>query len=545
MEDDSNDSVSRTEGAGSHDGDSTEHAEQNTGTLSTGTVLSDRYRVLGFLGKGGMGEVYLGEHTKLRRKVAIKVAVSSLNNQGALRKRFIQEARAASLLYHENIVDIIDFGETGGMPFFVMEHLEGQDLAKLLQGGPLHPDRARRIACQILAALTCAHERKVVHRDIKPANCFVIAREQNPDFIKVLDFGLAKILSENRGMTKLTHSGMVVGSFKYIAPEQAKGERIDHRADLYAVGAILFEMLTGKPPFESTTLVGLLHKHINVQPPSPRKLAPTAEIDRHLEEIVLRALAKKPNDRFASAREFAAALAGDTSSSVRTTWKVASVAVSLTLLAVLVWLYAAGSTPEHKPAHISNNTLNTRRTADDPLEPPSTTTDDTTTNDDATTDLPAASGTPETTEFADDTTESEIHGSEEGGEEDEGRSLPAPRRKKRSTPAKAAPGPKKRQPVATAASKKLPEKLTRAAVATVFRDRANALVRKCGAQHGAFPGESISFSLDVAANGQVKSVSAKLESPNPPMRRCLVQVVGQVEFPESKSRGRYRHTVQL
>jgi len=272
-------------------------------------LMSDRYRILKRIGRGGMGEVFLAEHAAIGKQVAIKILSEDFARKPRIVQRFLQEARAASLIRHENVVDITDFGHTpSGLPFLTMEYLDGEDLKAMLRREIRLPwPRARRILLQVLAALEAAHAGGVIHRDIKPDNCFRLTRGENVDFIKVLDFGIAKVLGDEIDQ-ELTQTGVVMGSAEYMSPEQAKSEPIDPRTDLYSVGVILYQMLTGKVPFRANGFMGTLSKHIMEPPPPPRQIAPEAKISRQLEQLVLKALAKEPGDRFQSAAQFSAAL---------------------------------------------------------------------------------------------------------------------------------------------------------------------------------------------------------------------------------------------
>ena len=196
-------------------------------------LMSDRYRILRRIGKGGMGEVFLAEHTAIGKQVAIKILSEDFAKKPRIVQRFLQEARAASLIRHENVVDITDFGHTpSGLPFLTMEFLVGEDLKHTLRReGPLPWPRARRMLVQLLAALAAAHRQGVIHRDIKPDNVFRVRRGDNPDFIKVLDFGIAKVVGEEVDQN-LTQTGVVMGTAEYMSPEQARSDPLDARTDL-------------------------------------------------------------------------------------------------------------------------------------------------------------------------------------------------------------------------------------------------------------------------------------------------------------------------
>jgi tRNA A-37 threonylcarbamoyl transferase component Bud32 len=273
-----------------------------------GTVLADRYKVISILGDGGMGKVYLGEHVTLRKKVAVKVLKQEFCHDRTNVERFLQEARAASMIRHENIVDIMDFGQVpGGSVFFVMELLEGSDLSDLLKAiGKLPWLRTRNILLQVVRALRAAHESGIIHRDMKPANVFLIDRGGAHDYVKVLDFGIAKVDDQSTGLTR---TGAVFGTAGYMAPEQACGDPVDGRTDVYAVGCMMFELLTGRTPFPGNNFMRVLTQHMNEPPPPPRDVCPDADISDEVETIILTALAKKPEDRFPDMGAFERAIA--------------------------------------------------------------------------------------------------------------------------------------------------------------------------------------------------------------------------------------------
>lgn len=276
-----------------------------------GTVLADRYRIVRKLGEGGMGSVYLAEHTTINKRLAIKVLSPEYSHKQDLVDRFLQEARAASMIEQENVVEITDFGSTpGGSVFFAMEFLNGEDLsATIKREGMLSWPRARGIMLQICSALSSAHAAGIIHRDMKPENCYRIRRGSNDDFIKVLDFGIAKVQSdEGDGGKGLTRTGMIFGTPEYMSPEQAKGEKVDHRVDVYAVGVILYELLTGRVPFTADTFMGILTKHMFEAPPAPSMVAPDCQVPDDVEAIILKALQKDREYRFQSMQEMARAI---------------------------------------------------------------------------------------------------------------------------------------------------------------------------------------------------------------------------------------------
>lgn len=277
-----------------------------------GTTLGERYRILKKLGAGGMGAVYLAEHIVIERKVAIKILGQDYATKADLVQRFIQEARAAARIGHENIVEVHDFGETAsGSVFFAMEYLEGTDLAGLIQRrGVLTAPEIRAISIQICKALAAAHSKQIVHRDLKPENIFLIEKDGRRDFVKILDFGIAKINNVDDTGGKLTRAGMIFGTPEYMSPEQARGEIPDHRVDIYALGCIIYEMLTGKVPFQGETFMGTLTKHMFELPEPPSRRAPQP-VPPDLEAICLRAMDKDRDRRFQTMVEFAQALDGE------------------------------------------------------------------------------------------------------------------------------------------------------------------------------------------------------------------------------------------
>jgi eukaryotic-like serine/threonine-protein kinase len=276
----------------------------------TGTLLLDRYCLLRKLGVGGMGTVYEAEHVTIKKRCAIKILNPEFAHRGELVERFLQEARAASMIGHENVVEITDFGATPtGSVFFVMEMLVGEDLSETIKrSAPLPWPRVAGITLQICRALQAAHDKGIVHRDMKPENCFRIERSGNPDFIKVLDFGIAKLTGEDGSSGRLTSTGMIFGTPTYMSPEQAQGERVDHRADVYAVGVILYELVTGKVPFTADNFMGILTKHMFEDPPAPSEAAPEAGILPEVEALILKAMQKDRGLRFQSLRELMEAI---------------------------------------------------------------------------------------------------------------------------------------------------------------------------------------------------------------------------------------------
>ncbi|HET8734419.1 MAG TPA: serine/threonine-protein kinase [Anaeromyxobacteraceae bacterium] len=272
-----------------------------------GQVLGDRYRVIARLGQGGMGSIYLAEHVTLGKKMAVKVLRPEYSRDAELLDRFQHEARAASQIGQENIVEVFDFGHTPeGQAYFVMEALEGESLARVLhRDGPMALGRAVPIFLQICRALGAAHQRGIVHRDLKPENVFLLRRADGTDFVKVLDFGIAKGPGAPDAK-RLTRAGSIIGTPEYMSPEQASANAIDQRSDVYAFGVLAYETLTGRLPFDGDTPLATLMKHQSDAPLPPRRIRP--ELPPEVEQIVLRALVKRPEGRQQSMEELAGEL---------------------------------------------------------------------------------------------------------------------------------------------------------------------------------------------------------------------------------------------
>jgi eukaryotic-like serine/threonine-protein kinase len=261
-----------------------------------GSTIDNRYEVLSVIGEGGMGTVYQVRHRALGKRFALKALRKDLAADGEIAARFIQEARTAAAVSHPGLVEITDFGRLeSGQVYFVMELLEGQSLAALLRtGGPLPAERALDIVRQLVHALKAAHDASIVHRDLKPDNIHVGRGDGEQDLVKIVDFGLAKVI----GSSKLTRSGMVFGTPHYMSPEQAAGEVVDHRADIYALGIVMYEMFTGKVPFEADSYMGVLTKHMYMAPAPPTEVSPELKELGTLEDVILRCLEKRPSARY-------------------------------------------------------------------------------------------------------------------------------------------------------------------------------------------------------------------------------------------------------
>jgi len=262
-----------------------------------GHVLDSKYTLISKLGEGGMGSVYLAEQATMGREVAIKVLRREFSQNRQAIKRFLREARAASKLAHPNTITVYDFGQSNdGLLYLVMERLSGRPLADILDDdGPLVPERAVHIVSQICDSLGEAHRQGITHRDLKPENIFIEEKVGNSEFVKVLDFGIAKMAGDD-ATTQATATGMICGTPSYMSPEQAMGKEIDGRSDIYALGVLLYEMLTNEKPFEGDTPMEVMLKHINE--PAPNVFQRTQiQVPEGLQKALDRMLGKKPDQR--------------------------------------------------------------------------------------------------------------------------------------------------------------------------------------------------------------------------------------------------------
>ncbi|MCH9683591.1 MAG: serine/threonine protein kinase [Deltaproteobacteria bacterium] len=273
------------------------------------SILADRYKLLRRIGEGAMGWVFVAEHVEIGKKVAVKVLRPSLCRLPEAVSRFRREARSATQIGSKHIVDVTDFGTTDtGSVFFVMEYLQGEDLSTTLKNEKFMPwKRVLHVLHQLCEALQAAHDSGIIHRDVKPANFYRVEQAGDPDFIKILDFGIARLANPQDSI--VTQTGVVMGTPDFMAPEQAMGRHVDHRADIYSLGASAYALLTGRPPFEGANEYDVIYKQLNDDPTPPSEVAPVAAaIPRWIDGVILKALRKDPQDRYETMQEFADAI---------------------------------------------------------------------------------------------------------------------------------------------------------------------------------------------------------------------------------------------
>jgi serine/threonine protein kinase len=509
--------------------------------IRAGDVLAERYRIVERIGSGGMGSVYLAEHIAIDKPVAIKVLGQEFTHRERLVQRFLQEARTASRIRHEHIVDITDFGYVrDGVPFFAMEYLEGCTLAERIRAeGRLPWPRARRIFLQICTALQAAHREGVVHRDMKPDNVFLVERSGEPDFVKVLDFGIAKLLTEeaDRG---LTQTGAVIGTAAYMSPEQAQSLDVDPRTDVYSAGIILYQMLTGRVPFEADGFLGILAKHLTERPPSLRAIAPDARIPVAVEREVLKALRKQREERHGSAGELAEALASidDMAPTRSRRWLPLGMGIGIAAAVSTTWWWS--STREHEPMASTD--------PDPPLEPAALS-EAVGTNPEqkasgATSNPTPAAGQP----GGDPSSGEDLAGGQPGGDPSSGEE-PAIEPTTTGTPGSTSP-PDEVEPVPPSPPDEVepvpPSRPERPRQSPVVReqlsrddiDRALKKVRKradaCAKRHYGLGEVRVKVTFSIAASGHVTSASAHSPFGALPLGRCFAEAVQAIRFPRAQ-----------
>ncbi len=310
-----------------------------------GSQLGD-YRIESLLGRGGMGVVYLAEHVRLKRKVALKILSGELTDNPAFRERFVRESELAASLDHPNIIPIYDAGESDGLAFIAMRYVGGSDLDAVIRTlGPQPLGRVVQIARQVGSALDAAHSRGLIHRDVKPGNILLVEGEHgDPDHAYLSDFGLTKRPGSDTG---LTGTGQFIGSVDYMAPEQIEGKPIDGRSDIYSLGCVLFECLTGTKPFVRDSEVAALWAHVQAERPTATALNP--ELPGAIDAVLEKAMARSPDERFGTCRELSAAVGGALAEApgavgprapIWRSWRAVagSLAVALTVVVAAIWL---------------------------------------------------------------------------------------------------------------------------------------------------------------------------------------------------------------
>ena len=273
-----------------------------------GKTLTGRYKLQSMLGQGGMGTVYRASDSQMsERVVAVKVLAPHLVSDEKQVIRFEQEARAANQLRHPNTISVLDFGrDPAGHIYMVIEFLTGEDLTALLRRGRMEIERSLYIMRQVCKSLAEAHSKGIVHRDLKPDNIFVCEIYGEKDFVKVIDFGIAKFLEDESA--NLTQAGKMFGTPRYLSPEQAQGKRLDNRSDLYSLGVILFECVSGQPPFQAEEAIAVAIKHVQEEPPSLEEVAPDIVVPEAVDSLIFKLLQKRPENRFQSAEEVVVAI---------------------------------------------------------------------------------------------------------------------------------------------------------------------------------------------------------------------------------------------
>jgi eukaryotic-like serine/threonine-protein kinase len=271
-----------------------------------GHTVDGRYRIERIVGKGGMGTVYACRHVVVGKIVAMKVLRAGVERSEGVLQRFIREAQTANAVRSRHIVEMSDFGQLpNGCFYIVMELLEGQDLTRAMKSGALGTAHLTHVFVQVAETLHLAHAQGIVHRDLKPDNVFLVNESDDPLFVKLLDFGIAKILHQQA--TALTETGVILGTPYYMSPEQARADTVDHRSDIYALGVMMYRAFTGKLPFVADSTMGVLTRHLTEAPQAPSQIV---KVEPALERVILKCLEKRPENRFQTMNEVAQALRG-------------------------------------------------------------------------------------------------------------------------------------------------------------------------------------------------------------------------------------------
>lgn len=483
--------------------------------LAAGTVLAGRYEIDRLIGEGGMGEVYLARHKTIDKLLAVKILAPERARKPRTVSRFLQEAKAASKIRHENIVDITDFGEFDGLAFFVMEYLDGEDLSAIVKReGRLSWKRARAITMQVLEGLGAAHGVGIVHRDVKPHNCFVSPRESNPEFVKLIDFGIAK-LRDGSSEEQLTQTGAIMGTADYMSPEQGQGMELDGRSDLYSVGVILYRMLTGAVPFKAGNPMATVYQHVHTDPKPPSEACPEAGLGREADAVVLKALAKNPDDRYANAAEFIAALravedAGASGRNGLGKGTIAGIAAAAVLtLGAGAWLATRGTPTEAPTAAAASSAAAATAPAKVAPEPPPPTAD--------------APAPPEAKPIAE-----------------------APKLPTEPAPTEPAPKPAEADPPPEAqaeADADVPvRRSTRAIEQTLGKLRGK--VSACGKKAGLFPGENVDVNVAIATHGRATKVDVKGSHAKAGVD-CIVKAIKRARFGPAQRSQSAKHRFKI
>lgn len=481
-------------------------ASEEAPTLQAGTVLAGRYVIERLIGEGGMGEVYLARHQTIDKLVAIKLLAPERARKPRTVSRFLQEAKAASKIRHEHIVDITDFGEVDGLAFFVMEFLDGEDLSDIVKReGRLSWAPARSITIQILEGLGAAHDVGIVHRDVKPHNCFITPRERDPNFVKIIDFGIAK-LRDGQSEEQLTQTGAIMGTADYMSPEQGQGMELDGRSDLYSVGVILYRMLVGRVPFKAGNPMATVYQHVHNDATPPSQACPEANLGKHVDALVLRALAKDPAERFDTAAEFIDALKEiDDASPGGATKRWSPVAlVGLAAGMVLVgglaaWLATGGDSPT--PQRPTTAPALARAPEPEPVPEPQP--------------EPVPEPQPEPAPEATPT--------------------PPPPPEPASTEA-SAPEPADTKP-------EVPQRRSARALSATL-NKLDGKVSACGKKAGLFPGEIVDVTVSIATQGRVSKVSVK-GSHAKAGAACIVKAIKRARFGPAQRSQTAKHRFKI
>ena len=260
-----------------------------------GQIVEGRYKVERIVGKGGMGTVYAVRHIVVGKVAAMKVLKPGVEQSEGVLQRFVREAQTANLVKSRHIVEITDFGQlANGLFYVVMELLEGEDLTHALKGGKLGRAEIIHIFVQVSEALSLAHEKGIVHRDLKPDNVFLVNESGDPRFVKLLDFGIAKVMAGDSVAAGLTETGVILGTPYYMSPEQARAEVVDHRSDIYALGVMMYRAFTGRLPFVADSTMGVLTRHLTEIPELPSRLS---NVDPTTERMIMRCMEKRRGKR--------------------------------------------------------------------------------------------------------------------------------------------------------------------------------------------------------------------------------------------------------